>query len=463
MKAKILSMMLVVILVVTVLCPAAYAADLSADEDYVAYGVRGTNAIGFDSLEAAIERLKNYSDVSVYLVANDKLTAEEVIIPAGMTVFIATSAEYEKDTITGTNISGAGTPGTAHATLTIPSGIQLTVNGTLVVAGNQQSTTGRSGFLTGDYGAIDLEGELIVNGRLYARGKIEGTGTVTANKGSAVYERFEISDWRGGNASEDAFNKDVFPFNLYELGGIDSKLVLNAGTTLFGQSFIYSSTFRLGASLNVPYISSTGSESSEYNVDGAIISFNESDDNGTVTFTRSEGVSTITIENAEIETGNITYVVRFFGIPVYNFSSKNTDCPFGYKTNVVLKNTAVDVNTKVKFLPGSSFTVGAGSALNITANGAMYFYAADTYKATYCQSIPTGWDVNLPAVLQVDGGTVTNNGTLASSSDTLDNIKGLDNKTLGTETSINEALQGDRSVTLVPVTFYKVDLPTTAE
>lgn len=460
---KILQVVLSLILAVALLIPVTKLPAKAAEGEIVARFTYRNQVYEYDKLETAIANAATVGDLTVYLVSNYTIPSD-LEIPSNLTLTIPTSANYN-DTFSGNDNKGgeAPSPGDVHATLTVPSTLKLIVNGTLLVAGNQQSTTGRSGFLTGSYGAINLEGELIVNGKLYARGKIEGTGTVTANKGSSVYERFEISDWRGGNASKSSFDADVFPFNLYELGGIDTDLVVHAGASLFGQSYIYASTLGRGASIDVPYIGTVGAEGN-YDVTGSILTFGASDTDGTITLSKANGKTNVTIENAEIETGNISYTVRIFGIPIYDFSSKNTDCPFGYNMDVIIKNSTVDIRTRIKFLPGSSFTVDAGSTLTITASGAMYFYAANTYEARYCNTIPAGWDVKLPAILQVNGGTVINNGTLASSSlgETIDNIKGLGEITKGEEVTVNEVTQSGTSVTIVPVKFYKAVLPTTA-
>ena len=426
----------------------------------------------YTSLDSALA--STYPGDTVYLIKSDSIhnildpESGEIVSPeveTDVTLVIPTSANYEEDNTTeGHNGSGGIVAGSAYVTLTVPADVTLTVNGTLLVAGNQQSTTGNSGYLTGNYGEINLSGKIEVGstGKLYARGVIEGTGSVDIASEGKVYERFEIADWRGGNASRNAFNVDVFPFNLYELGGIDTDLVVHAGASLFGQSYIYASTLGRGASIDVPYIGTVGAEG-DYDVTGSVLTFKASDTDGTITLSKANGRTNVTIENAEIETGNISYTVRIFGIPIYDFSSAKTDCPFGYNMDVTVKNSTVDIRTKVKFLPGSSFTVDAGSTLTITESGAMYFYAANTYEARYCNTIPAGWDVKLPAILQVNGGTVINNGTLASSSlgETIDNIKGLGEITKGEEVTVNEVTQSGTNVTVVPVPFYKAVLPTT--
>lgn len=461
---KTLALLMVFVMMFAVFGPiSASAADEEGNVAQFTY--RGT-VYAYPTIAEAIEDAGYFGNPDIYVTASHTLPGP-LTIPANQKVVIPTSSDYN-DTNTGVNNVNSGiASGKANVTLTIPKDVTLTVNGTLLVAGNQQSTTGNSGFRTGDYGAITLGGTIDVGsgGVLYARGLIDGTGSVNIANGGTVYERFEIADWRGGRASESAFNQHIFPFNLYQLGGISCDLVVKPGAFVYGQSYIYAATLSYGAVINVPYVGNADHTGTDYDVKGSIFVFSNPDaTEGSLTFSNSDdGKTTITIKDVTAETGNISYVVKIFGFDLYNFSSEDTDCPFGYKTDVVLSNSTVDIKTKVKILPGSSFTVGAGSTLNITDKSAMYFYGADTYKATYCQSIPAGWDVNLPAVLQVDGGTVTNQGILASSSlgETIDNIKGLGEITKGEEVTVNEVTQSGTSVTVVPVPFYKAVLPTT--
>lgn len=460
-KFSVIALVLVAVMVVGFLPVNAHAADLSEDDGNVAFIIDGGETLGFPSLENALEAVKGLTGYTIYLAAYDAI-ANNLTIPKGITVVIVTSSDYEKDnTTTGNNIPDGGAKEDAYATLVIPEGKTLTVEGSLIVAGNQQGSTPRTGFLSGDYGAITLDGNILVNGSLYARGEIDGNGMVTATDGSSVYERFEILDWRGGNASEGAFNRHVFPFNLYQLSGVNTKLVVEAGATLYGQSYIYASSLKTGASVNVPYISNKDSSSGDYDVSGSVLTFASNDEDGKITINNID--NTVTLENAEVETGNISYTVRIFGIPFYQFSSATTDCPFGFNYNTVtFSNSTIDVKTKIKVMPGCTFTVGTGSSLNIASDAAMYFYSEGVYQKAWC-NYSGEWGYGNAAVLDATGGTVNNEGILASSSATFDNLLGLGTLTDGGTATVNEVTQSGTTVTVVPVTFYKAVLPTPAE
>lgn len=124
----------------------------------------------------------------------------------------------------------------AYRTLTLKSGATITVNGTLSVSGKHfTASTEYCSRPTGAYGHIKTEaGSKIIinsNARLYAWGYISGEGEVIANSGSAVYEYFQIADWRGGSVTSSLLgNKEkVFPFSQYFVQNIEASLILKGG------------------------------------------------------------------------------------------------------------------------------------------------------------------------------------------------------------------------------------------
>ncbi len=371
----------------------------------------------YTSLSTAITAASLFGRPTIYLTGNYTLPGD-LAIPALQTVVIPTSDAYN-DTETGVaNVSGNGTTGEAHVTLTVPDGVNLEVNGTLLVAGNQQSTQPRTGFLTGAYGAINLEGNLIVNGTLYARGEISGTGTVTANKGGTVYQRFQIADWRGGTESQNAYTDSdgeeegdhrVFPFNLYDLGGITANQTYMNGSSLYGQAYVRASIFQFN--INVPYFNTLDDD--EY-----LVKF--TGDGGSIHMSRDGDLTTITIDGAALTSGGLTF--SSYG---YDFNSKGLECPFGYNTKVELVNGSVlNVQTLLKILPGCTMTVDETSTLDVTSAGAMYFYAEKTFSENYFfHPYGTTWDYDAAATL-TNSGTVTVEGILGSTDVNFSNITG---------------------------------------
>lgn len=433
---SILAVALSLLLVIACLPIAALAAD---NETVAVIWFEGEKSEYTDLSTALTDAAEG--NLTVYLVTDYKLPSNETI-PSGVTLIIPTNDNFD-DKTTGNNVSGDGTAENAHITLEIPSGLTLEVEGTLLVAGNQQSTQPRSGFLTGEYGAIDLQGNILVKagGTLYARGEIMSTGekigTVTAEDKSSVYERFQIADWRGGTASNHAKNNGVFPFDLYDLGGISANLVLNSGAQLYGQAFIRAASRNI--SMNIPVISYSGEVvTEEYEFEGSIITMFGT--NGTVTFTTAaNNVKTITVKDATLRTGNLYYSLKILGIEIFGFDSADMDCPFGYHMNVVLDQGAtMEVGTMLKIMPQCTFTVKNGAHLIITdghksngdvVHGSMNFYGKDGFKKEYYFGTAATWTYTDPARLTVETGgevEVGDANTISSTDQAFTNVDGFE-------------------------------------
>ena len=198
----------------------------------------------------------------------------------------------------------------------------------------------------------------VINGKLYARGMIDGTGTVTASEGSEVYQLMQIADWRGGTASSAAYALGLFPFNLYEVSNIRSNATYQVGSSLKGQVYIY--------------MNSTG-----YN---PVVDIIDSDgllylSDGEISTSYSSGVLTATI-NGSVQTGDISLSVGSL------FNSYGRVLPFGYKMDVVIESTGeLEIANYIKLLPGCNIT-NTGT-LKILSGGALYVYNAAQYSTSY--------------------------------------------------------------------------------
>lgn len=404
---KVLAVILALVMVVGSMSVTALADDpVEGEEKYVAYiPVEGEETLKFTSLAAALEAVEGLTDITIYLADNDELT-DNMIIPEGIIVVIATSANYEADNTTkGNNVSGRENPGDAFATLTIPNEFTLTVNGTLIVAGNQQGSNPHTGFLTGNYGAVDVEGNMIVNGDLYARGEVytNTEGKVIVNSTARVFQRFEIADWRGGTGASFAYSiYQVFPFNLYGLGGISADTTYYSGAELYGQAYIYASNQNVN--VNVPFLITEGE---------GLIRF--TDNEGTVQFSKNdEGTTTVTV-NAKVETGHLSFKEDVDG-ETYPITSDGTVCPIGYNLDFVFTGeSTATILTELKVMPGCDITFKDNSKLIIggfDAEGkpvaaAAYFYTAADYSDTYnWAKWPTANENVGDAVLEAPAGAV---------------------------------------------------------
>lgn len=448
-KKACIAIVMVVAMVSVLLIPAG-AVNVEQDE-IVAYGIFEGDVYDFTSIDDAIETGKLFSTPHIYVVGKANLSTS-TDIPSDMTLVIATSEDYTKDTKDGNNVNEvAPDPQGAFATLTIPSGVTLTVAGTLIVAGNQQGHRPQSGYLTGKYGAIDLQGNLDVTGTLYARGEIGGSGTVTVKSEGKVYQRFEIADWRGGTVALSAYTSGVFPFSLYQLGGISAKTIYKKGSFLYGVAYIFASGSGHPQEVNI-----LGNSTS----DKSLIYFSGDETETDSDVTMANGTLTV---NGTVATNNlsVTVNVEYHGIPIsYPVSTSGKECPFGYNLNLaVSEKGSLTINNLIKFLPGCKVDVQSGGELTVGTGGGMYFYTADAYLADFNGA---GWTSDEDATL-IHGGTVTVNNIIANSSTDFINVQGFQaaTKTDGTYDTVGVR---EYSTSLQTVTFYKgIPVPTPAE
>lgn len=426
---------------VTALSATAFATDIEdgADTDSIVaiIPLDGEN-LEYTTLEGALNDAESGDTV---ILTNDYTLAASTVIPTGIRLVIPTSADYN-DTITGNNISGAVSSGSAYVTLTVPADKTLTVNGTLLVAGNQQGSVPQTGCLTGNYGKMVVDGDVVLNSgsELHARGEVSGAGTITAKSGSDVYQLFQINDWRGGTATSSIYSS-VFPFNLYDVNNITAKTVYEYGSHMYGNYYVVY-TF-LGSKI----------ETNE----SAMVLGSASDTGSLFRMTSSD--ASVVVENAtdvtlygDVSTGPLTIIFNtIFGR--VNLTTENMTCPI-YNMNVVVENGgSLTITDSLKFLPGASLSVYSGGELTVASGKSASFYAVDDYSSDYYwqnRASVGDTDAALNAAL---GASVS--GVVASSDDTMGNITiaGISPTATGTAT-VKEATQSNTSTTLVDVTFY---------
>ena len=172
----------------------------------------------FDDLnEAAQAAAASSSNKAMVLMNNSTLPAGDYTIPSGVTLLIpfddantmfttASSAETE----VGSNNDSIYEPPTVYRKLTMASGANITVNGAISLSAKHFFVNGgriHGGAVYGPCSYIEMnEGSTITvnNGaNLYTYGYIYGDGKVVAKSGAAVYEMFQITDFRGGTQATD--------------------------------------------------------------------------------------------------------------------------------------------------------------------------------------------------------------------------------------------------------------------
>ena len=287
----------------------------------------------------------------------------------------------------------AALTGTAklYKTLVIPEGIEVIVNGKLIV-GAQTGTTaagGEQNGIRGNYCEISLGGTITLNNAtLEVYGYIKGNGEITANN-TTVIENLCITGWLGGSESAGRFIGDgkslisstnvkdpvQFPFSHYELRSVQSSITLHKGSKLQGYAKIATGDSLGGliaAQINeawLPFVSSDNNEAS------GLVRMKSSDAKVVKTFKGGRvGIETY----GSVEDG-YTSVTLEVGVTI-SMTSEKVFFPICGKTDIVIKSGTFTQKYKYKLMPGSTLTIENGATLN--QNGSIVVYTGDFKDVT---------------------------------------------------------------------------------
>lgn len=292
----------------------------------------------------------------------------------------------------------AALTGTAklYKTLVIPEGIEVIVNGKLIV-GAQTGTTAagqKQNAVSGNYCEISLGGTITLNNAtLEVYGYIKGNGEITANN-TTVIENLYLSGWMGGTQSAVRYigndkidgaslaisgnlkidNPTQFPFSQYELRSIQSRITINKGSKLQGYAKIATGKLeQLGGLVKVPA-----------QINEAILNFISSDaSNASSGLFRLVGNNSKIIKSMsgdrvrfdlfdEIKDGYTSLSVKVIKKTVA-MTSEKVFFPIDGRTDITLKNGATFTQSYMfKALPGATITVESGGIYNLNGKLVMY-------------------------------------------------------------------------------------------
>lgn len=292
----------------------------------------------------------------------------------------------------------AALTGTAklYKTLVIPEGIEVFVNGKLIV-GAQTGTIAagqRQNAVSGNYCEISLGGTITLNNAtLEVYGYIKGNGEITANN-TTVIENLYLSGWMGGTQSAVRYigndkidgaslaisgnlkidNPTQFPFSQYELRSIQSRITINKGSKLQGYAKIATGKLeQLGGLVKVPA-----------QINEAILTFISSDaSNASSGLFRLVGNNSKIIKSMsgdrvrfdlfdEIKDGYTSLSVKVIKKTV-NMTSEKVFFPIDGRTDITLKNGATFTQGYMfKAMPGATITVESGGVYNLNGKLIMY-------------------------------------------------------------------------------------------
>lgn len=283
-----------------------------------------------------------------------------------------------------------------YKTLVIPEGIEVIVNGKLVVGAQTGTTVAgqKQNAVSGNYCEISLGGTITLNNAtLEVYGYIKGNGEITANN-TTVIENLYLSGWMGGTQSAVRYigndkidgaslaisgnlkidNPTQFPFSQYELRSIQSRITINKGSKLQGYAKIATGKLeQFGGLIKVPA-----------QINEAILTFISSDaSNASSGLFRLVGNNSKIIKSMsgdrvrfdlfdEIKDGYTSLSVKVIKKTV-NMTSEKVFFPIDGRTDITLKNGATFTQSYMfKALPGATITVESGGIYNLNGTLVMY-------------------------------------------------------------------------------------------
>lgn len=264
----------------------------------------------------------------------------------------------------------------------------LIINGQMEVEGNYGvNTSGNTqGVIAKEYMCLDLNGHNITinnGGKLISNGLIidsVGTGQINVEGGGYLRTLAVIHDYRGGTMTQSYVNKDVFPFQVYQLpylrckarvkydqangwGSLNGYVNAQAfndkgpikGQQEFELNFIGPSDSNYFIKLDKP---STYKENSYVDV----IGYKENSIDKTSAnklYSISQRIKII-INNCSVSIGEFKFDIKV-SIASVSVDTSKYSLPISSFFDLEVKNSFLTLDKRIKFLPGSSLIVDKNS------------------------------------------------------------------------------------------------------
>lgn len=300
-------------------------------------------------------------------------------ISSGVALVIPYNSGLEANYPEPSNSSGNNITNNRYAfrTLTVPNGTTLSVDGVINV--NGQVSKGYS-QPTGPYGLITLKSQdssiVLNNGsNLYCWGYINGEGVVTARSGAKVYECFQLTGWRGGQAATQFISnrdsKPVFPVNQYYIQNVEAELQFNSGA----KEYVYASVV-----VNDEQMKITAEFISDQSADAGMFRLGS---NCTLTKKYIHEKDRMRFEvNGPLYIGTMT-----LAFSSATLESKDYPLPINnnFTINICSGTTTISKDQSIALLPGAELNISRGANVEVASDSnkssKMYVYdLAENWK-----------------------------------------------------------------------------------
>lgn len=201
--------------------------------------------IGFNTYASLKDAVNSAKAGDVIYLINDTTLTESLIIPNGVSLVMPIEVDGTYFAI-GTALTAQATASFNNPekyllnTLTIDSGVTLTIDGELIIGAVQHYPDQfAQGITSGKYNQIINNGTILVGGTLKVYGLIDGTGKIELNNGATLYEPYIVNNFSGGTDTEGLYSAEQFPFEQFDTINIRPELKVNFGAKVIGMTSLY--------------------------------------------------------------------------------------------------------------------------------------------------------------------------------------------------------------------------------
>ena len=297
-------------------------------------------------------------------------------LPAGVSLVVPYDATNDTSPTTTKNCETEPGQSAVFRTLTVPSGVRLKVPSaaTLIVNAVQGAQNGAAsmGRIVSDYGKLEVNGALDVTGTLYARGFVTGSGQVTANSSSKIYQLMQIQDWRGGSVTFNMYQY-LMAINMYSFENIMANMTYEGGSQLLVQACIVAGNACVAVDVPAMTDGSVGDSIFVLDQGGQIkTAYDAETDRLNIRITKGKvTMKCLTLDMSKDQDG-------------LKIDSKEYPLAVNDSMRITVEGGAtLQTDYKLKFLPGTSVTIQKDATMIVSKDSELYFYSRGSYATGY--------------------------------------------------------------------------------
>ena len=297
-------------------------------------------------------------------------------VKEGVTLLVPYDTGYSENTKDcDVNYEAVGT--SPFATLTVSSGVSLSVNGKLIVNAKIVQRSGVTSTVKGNlYGAMNVCADASITleeGAVYESiGFSYGEGIICTKAGANVYELFNMVGYKGGTIS-DGIKNTVFPLNQYGMTSISCKLEIVYGANYYAKAFTAALSNLAKVDADVLFISNTQSSFLQVVSENGKIRKWIDENNGEICF---ETDGDVQFNNMSVELGSYALDTTGKEIPI----------PGNFKFFVNSGTATIPADISIKLLPGMELVIKENARLDVY--GRIYSYG--TKDSSYSMAMTDG-------------------------------------------------------------------------